>query len=111
MLTAKQEARREYVGPNKRHKFESQCNQCQKWFPDKKIQIDHVIPVGSLLCWDDVTPFLKNLIPEDIKRFQVLCLDCHQIKTNKEREDRKPNELASSRDSDSCNRKRKDTGL
>lgn len=91
MLAAKAAVRRPYVGPNKRQKFELQCNHCKKWFIEKQTQIDHIIPVGQLLCWEDVLPFLQNLIPEDPKRFQILCLKCHQIKTNNERENRKQN--------------------
>ncbi len=89
MLAAKAAARRPYVGPNKRQKFELQCNHCKGWFIERQTQMDHVIPTGSLLGWDDLVPFLKRLIPEDVKSFQILCLDCHIKKTNKEREDRK----------------------
>lgn len=89
MLIAKAAVRRPYVGPNKRQKFELQCNHCKNWFIEKQTQIDHVIPTGSLLCWEDVTPFLQRLLPEDPKAFQILCLECHTKKTNKEREDRK----------------------
>lgn len=91
MLEAKAAVRRPYVGPNKRQKYELQCNHCKKWFIEKNTQIDHIIPVGTLLCWEDVVPFLQKLIPEDSKSFQVLCLECHIKKTNKEREDRKVN--------------------
>ena len=69
----------------KKQKFEYQCNHCKDWFKDANVQIDHIIPVGSLLDWDDVVPFLKKLIPEDAAAFQVLCKECHQVKTNKER--------------------------
>lgn len=87
-MVAKQLVKRAYKGDNKRQKFEYQCNHCKNWFKDSEVQIDHIIPVGSLLSWDDVTPFLKKLIPEDPNAFQVLCKDCHQVKTDKEREAR-----------------------
>ena len=89
MMAAKQAARRPYNGPNKRQKFEFQCNHCKEWHADKNVQIDHINPTGSLLSWEDVTPFLQRLIPEDIKSFQVLCKPCHTKKTNDEREGRK----------------------
>jgi len=79
----KQEAKRPYKGPNKRQKFEYQCNHCEEWFMDKEVQIDHITPVGSLKCGDDLKEFLERLTPED--GFQVLCKPCHQIKTNSER--------------------------
>ena len=85
MLEAKKLVKRNYKGTNKKQKFEYQCNHCKDWFKDANVQIDHIIPVGSLLDWDDVVPFLKKLIPEDAAAFQVLCKECHQVKTNKER--------------------------
>jgi len=88
IIAAKKAAQRPYVGPNKRQKFEYQCNHCKKWFIEKNTQVDHVIPTGSLLSWEDVVPFIQRLIPEDIKSYQVLCRDCHLKKTNAERADR-----------------------
>jgi hypothetical protein len=83
-MRCKQEAKRPYKGKNKRQKWEYQCNKCKKWFPDKLIQIDHVIPVGSLRCDEDLVGFLQKLTPEE--GFQMLCKDkCHQEKTNYER--------------------------
>jgi 5-methylcytosine-specific restriction endonuclease McrA len=87
-MEAKRLAKRPYTGDNKKQKFEYQCNHCKNWFKDSETQIDHVIPTGSLLSWDDVVPFLQKLIPEDVSSFQVLCKECHQTKTNKEREER-----------------------
>lgn len=88
MLEAKKLAKRAYKGDNKRQKFEYQCNHCKQWFKDKDIQIDHTIPVGSLLSWQDLAPFVQRLIPEDPASFQVLCKPCHQVKTNTERENK-----------------------
>ena len=82
---AKKAAKRKYVGDNKRQKFEYQCNCCKNWFKEKDTQVDHTVPVGSLLCWEDVVPFIQRLIPEDVGSFQVLCKPCHQAKTNRER--------------------------
>lgn len=88
LLEAKRLAKRDYKGVNKKQKFEYQCNCCKKWFKDSQVQIDHIIPVGSLLNWDDVVPFIQRLIPDDVKSFQVLCTECHQQKTNKERNEK-----------------------
>ena len=83
MQKAKEEARRKNQSENKRLKYEYQCNHCDSWYPDKDIEIDHIVPVGSLRCADDLVGFLERLTVED--GFQVLCKECHQIKTNKER--------------------------
>jgi len=83
MMIVKQENRRKYVGLNKRQKWEYQCNVCKGWFKDKEIQVDHIIPVGSLKCSEDLARFLERLTPE--QGFQVLCKEDHKKKTLKER--------------------------
>lgn len=76
--------KRPYKGPNKRQKFEYQCNQCKKWFPEKQINVDHIIPAGSLTCANDLPGFVERLFTE-INGLQILCSNCHDAKTKKER--------------------------
>jgi len=83
----KQKARRTYKGLNKRQKFEYQCNECKRWFPEKKINVDHIKPAGSLNCAADLGPFVERLFVE-VEGLQVLCSNCHDKKTAKERENR-----------------------
>lgn len=91
MVEAKNKARRKNQSSNKRLKWEFQCNHCKEWFKDKDIQIDHIIPVGSLRCPEDLAGFLERLTPEE--GFQVLCKECHQVKTNQERKDKKDGKI------------------
>lgn len=86
MQQAKIDSRRKNQSDNKRLKWEFQCNSCKEWFPDKETQVDHIVPVGSLRCSEDLAGFVERLTPED--GFQILCIPCHQQKTNKEREER-----------------------
>ena len=44
----KMKSRRAYKGPLKRQKFEYRCKECSQWFHDKKINVDHIIPAGTL---------------------------------------------------------------
>ena len=44
----KLKAKRVYKGPNKRQRFEYQCNTCKLWFAEKHINVDHIQPAGSL---------------------------------------------------------------
>lgn len=81
----KLKARRPYKGPNKRQKFEYQCNQCKNYFPDKKINVDHIIPAGSLQCANDLPGFVERLFCE-IDNLQVLCSSCHDKKTKSEKD-------------------------
>lgn len=79
----KKAAKRPYKGANKRQKFEYQCANCEEWFPDKQISIDHIIPVGSLNDYDDLPGFVERLFCE-IDFLQPLCNDCHSAKTKKD---------------------------
>lgn len=81
----KLKARRPYKGPNKRQKFEYLCNVCDNWFPEKKINIDHIRPAGSLRCANDLPGFVERLFCE-IDNLQCICEACHNIKTQNEKE-------------------------
>lgn len=83
-LECLKENRRKYEGPNKRQRFEHQCNVCKKWFKQDEVQIDHVNPAGSFL---ELTPeclgnFVFNLFEGEL---QKLCKECHKKKTAEER--------------------------
>jgi len=84
ILQCKYEARRPYKGPNKRQKFEYLCNSCGKWFPEKKINVDHIHPAGSLNCAADLPGFVERLFCE-VDNLQVLCEKCHDEKTKLEK--------------------------
>jgi 5-methylcytosine-specific restriction endonuclease McrA len=79
------EARRPYTGPLKRQKYEYQCNSCSKWFPEKQINVDHIIGAGSLNCAADLPGFVERLFCEQ-DNLQVLCTECHDKKTKLEKE-------------------------
>ncbi len=81
-------SRRDYKGPLKRQKYEYQCNKCKGWFPEKKINVDHIVPAGSLNCAQDLPLFVETLFCE-IDNLQCLCLNCHDIKTQKEKNKKK----------------------
>lgn len=81
----KMEARRQYTGPLKRQKYEYQCNSCKKWFPEKQINVDHIIGAGSLNCAGDLPGFVERLFCEQ-DNLQVLCTECHDKKTKLEKE-------------------------
>jgi len=88
----KQNARRIYAGPLKRQKWEFQCNYCKKWFKDKDIAVDHIIPAGALNCCYDLPEFVERLFCE-AGGLQVLCANgensCHHIKTQSERKNKR----------------------
>jgi len=82
IVNCKNDARRPYTGEGKRQKWEYQCLECSEWFAGKEVQVDHIIPVGTLQCSADLRGFIERLTPED--GFQLLCIECHKVKTNEE---------------------------
>lgn len=73
-------ARRPYKGSNKRQKWEYQCNECKKWWDAKKTNVDHMIPVGTFTCAEDLPGFVERLFCE-VEHLQLLCTVCHDRKT------------------------------
>ena len=81
---AKANAKRAYKGANKRQKVEFLCNNCKKWFPEKEVDVDHIVPAGTLKCAADLPGFVERLFCE-ADELQVLCADCHDLKTQNEK--------------------------
>lgn len=83
----KQLSKRKYTGAKKktRQLWEYQCAKCLHWFPDKEINVDHIVPAGSLNSANDLPGFVERLFCE-IDNLQVLCQQCHTKKTKNERE-------------------------
>jgi hypothetical protein len=75
---------REYTGTNKRIKREYQCDTCSKWFVRAKIEVNHKVECGSLRSFEDIPDFCRRLFVEDLGGWEVLCLTCHQLETNKQ---------------------------
>ena len=65
------------------------CSVCANSVGNKDIKVDHihpvVDPVKGWVSWDS---FIERLFVEK-EGYQALCVTCHQIKTNEERETRK----------------------
>lgn len=78
------DARRPNESSNKRMKWEYQCALCDRWFPQKEVSVDHIVPVGTLKCYEDLPEFVEGLFCGK-EGLQVLCKGCHSIKTQDER--------------------------
>lgn len=85
ILECKKASRRPYKGLNKRQKWEYQCNKCKQWFGDKEVSVDHIKPVGTLKCADDLPFFVENLFC-NAENLQTLCKECHDIKSKSDNE-------------------------
>jgi len=87
-LSAMLESRRVYRGTDKRTKWEFQCFMCKKWFKQKGIEVDHVVPCGGLAGIEDIPRWVGLAFCEK-DGYQVLCKSCHLQKTIKERNENK----------------------
>ena len=85
MQLAKQKARVKYAGENKRRKWSYECAECKGLFPDTEIAVDHIIPCGSLKSFEDLGGFAERMFCE-VDCLQILCNECHLIKSQQERE-------------------------
>jgi len=88
IAACKAQVKRKYKGKNKRQRFEYKCNKCKKYFAAKNINVDHIVPAGTLRCADDLPGFVERLFCE-VEGLQVLCSDCHDKKTQQEKQDKK----------------------
>jgi 5-methylcytosine-specific restriction endonuclease McrA len=88
ILQCKLMARRPYKGDNPRLKWEYKCAECGNYFPEKRISVDHIKPIGSLKDYSDLPNFVKTLFCE-VDNLQVLHDECHDKKTQKEKDERK----------------------
>lgn len=61
-----------------------QCSICRKWFPQKQIEVDHIIPCGSLRSYSDVGVFLERLLCER-SGLRLACGECHSKVTEEQR--------------------------
>ena len=76
-LAALELAHRPYTGPNKRIKHEYQCFHCRNWKLRKEVEINHIVPCGTLKRYTDVPSFLERLFCEDTAGYSILCKECH----------------------------------
>lgn len=67
-----------------RHGKEYQCEQCRMLWKQRHVQVDHIIPAGSLRCAEDLPGFVSRLFVGPDK-LRVLCLDCHKAITKEQR--------------------------
>jgi len=67
------------------------CASCNKEFPLKEVQLDHIEPVinpiTGFISWDAV--ITRMFCEKD--GFQVVCIPCHKVKTDQEKQLKKDN--------------------
>jgi len=69
--------RRKSQSENKRLKWEFQCEACNGWYSRKLVQVDHIVPCGTLKSFADLSSFAERLFCES-DGLRVLCVTCHE---------------------------------
>lgn len=82
-------ARSEALKDSRKERNSYECAICKDRFKNDEVVLDHIVPVVDpklgFTDWDD---YINRMFPEK-EGFQVLCNDCHDIKTELEDEMRK----------------------
>lgn len=67
-----------------RAKSGANCALTGEWTGKSMLEVDHLEGHMSLLCWEDVIPFIMHLIPEE-GTLQLVSKEAHKIKSYAER--------------------------
>lgn len=67
-----------------RAKFVITCEFCRKDHAQTKIEVDHIIPAGSLKNWEDIGPFMQRMLNPS-GGYRLLCKPCHKTHTYAEK--------------------------
>lgn len=67
-----------------RSKWEYPCSMCKEWYIRAHVEVDHIVPCGSLKSFEDIGPFVQRLLCEQ-EGYRTLCKECHLVVTNEER--------------------------
>lgn len=63
-----------------------QCAHCKESFKSTEIEVDHLVPCGSLREFEDFSPFISKMFQEDISLLQILCKGCHLVVSNNQKQ-------------------------
>lgn len=78
-------ARRKYTGRSAAQKWEFQCAVCSEWFKQTQVEVDHIVPCGSLMKFEDLPGFVERLFCGEAG-LRVVCKPCHKSITKASRE-------------------------
>jgi len=60
-----------------------ECAECKVSWRQNEIQVDHIVPAGSLKSFADMGPFTERLFC-GADGLQLMCKSCHSQKTKEE---------------------------
>ncbi len=65
-------------------KFEYHCAMCKKWFKMREVEVDHIVPCGSLKGFTDLAGFVERMFCSQ-EHLRIVCKGCHKAHTKAER--------------------------
>lgn len=67
------------------------CAHCEKPFGGKDVRKDHIVPIEAVTGWDGWDALFERAWC-GVKGYQILCVPCHKVKTQKENSLRRANQ-------------------
>lgn len=61
------------------------CCKCKRMLVRQSVEVNHIIPVGSLKSYADLPGFCERLFVEDTSLLEVVCKECHAEITKEQR--------------------------
>lgn len=61
------------------------CCKCNRMLVRQSVEVNHIIPVGSLKSYADLPGFCERLFVEDTSLLEVVCKECHAEITKDQR--------------------------
>ena len=62
-----------------RQVYKYQCAGCKKYFKRTDVEVDHIVPCGSLKDYSDLPQFVERMFVDE-NGLQLLCKPCHKEK-------------------------------
>lgn len=78
------DASRSAVTTARGRKWEYQCAICLEWHVQANVEVDHIVPCGTLKCYADLPGFVERLFCAS-EGLRVVCKPCHKVKSQEER--------------------------
>jgi DNA-directed RNA polymerase subunit RPC12/RpoP len=70
---------------NPRAKWEYLCASCGGYFLQREVEVDHLIPCGTLRSYEDLPQFVERLFCGE-EHLRVVCKTCHKAITKEEKD-------------------------
>jgi hypothetical protein len=67
------------IGRGGKEVFALRCCLCNEMHPQSQIEIDHIIPAGSLRSEEDLCGWIKRLLVVSFEDIRPVCIPCHRI--------------------------------